>query len=198
MSWASCPESAGPSCRSESLLAALLLSGTFQARAATEIRFTAEAPEFEAAAEEYRRIWKEEGARIAEVLHRLTGLRLEPGPIQTIVFEGVSNSGYRNIPMRMRASYPADTKRATLVHELSHRLISDLVSKDFEEHPIIFLFVYDAWVELWGQEFADAQVVVESRREGLYDYAGAWKDALALGKTGRAEAWAKFRATYQG
>ena len=180
------------------LLAGLLLSGTFQASAATEIRFSAEAPEFEAAAEEYRLIWKEEGARIANTLHQLTGFQLEQGPIQTVVFEGVSNSGYRDIPMRMRASYPADTKRATLVHELSHRLITDLVPKDFEEHPVIFLFVYDAWVELWGQDFADAQVAVESRRRGVYDYDGAWKDALALGKSGRAEAWAKFRATYQG
>ena len=175
-----------------------MLASAIQASAATEINFKAEAPKFEAAAEEYRMIWKQDGERIAATLHGLTGLHLEPGPIQTVVFEGVSNSGYRDIPMRMRASLPADTKRATLVHELGHRLISRLVPKDFEEHPVIFLFVYDAWVELWGQEFADAQVAVESRRRGRYDYAGAWKDALALGKTGRAEAWAKFRATYQG
>ena len=179
------------------LLAVLLLASAVEA-SATEINFKAEAPEFESAAEEYRLIWKQEGERIAATLHRLTGLHLEAGPIQTIVFEGVSNSGFRDIPMRMRASYPADTKRATLVHELSHRLISHLVPKDFEEHPVIFLFVYDAWVELWGQEFADQQVAVESGRQGIYDYAGAWKDALALGKSGRAEDWAKFRATYQG
>ena len=180
------------------LLAGLVLASAVPASAATEIHFTAEAPKFEAAAEEYRLIWKQEGERIASALHRLTGLHLEAGPIQAIVFEGVSNSGFRDIPMRMRASYPADTKRATLVHELSHRLISHLVPKDFEEHPVIFLFVYDAWVALWGQEFADAQVAVESERKGIYDYAGAWKNALALGKTGRAEAWARFRATYQG
>jgi hypothetical protein len=175
-----------------------LLAAAFQSSAATEINFEAEAPQFEAAAEEYRLIWQQDGERIAATLHRLTGLRLEPGPIQTMVFEGVSNSGYRDIPMRMRASLPANTKRATLVHELSHRLISHLVPKDLEEHPVIFLFVYDTWVQLWGQEFADAQVAVECRRRGPFDYAGAWNDALALGKAGRAEAWAKFRATYQG
>ena len=81
---------------------------------------------------------------------------MEPGPIKAIVFEGISNSGYKWKPMRMRASYPPDTKRATLVHELAHRLIADLSSWDLEEHPIIFLFVYDVWVKLWGQEFADA------------------------------------------
>ena len=46
-------------------------------------------------------------------------------PIRAIVYEGISNSGYKRIPMRMRASYPPDTKRATLVHELAHRLISN-------------------------------------------------------------------------
>ena len=89
---------------------------------------------------------------------------METGPIKAIVFEGISNSGYKWKPMRMRASYPPDTKRATLVHELAHRLIADLSSWNLEEHPIIFLFVYDVWVKLWGQEFADEQVAVESER----------------------------------
>jgi hypothetical protein len=94
----------------------------------------------------------------------------------------------------MRASYPSDTKRATLVHELAHRLISGLVSKNFDDHPVIFLFVYDVWVELWGREFADEQILVESRRTGRYDYAGAWREALALGAEGRAERWSQFLA----
>jgi hypothetical protein len=50
------------------------------------------------------------------------------------------------------------------------------------------------WVRLWGQAFADAQVQVESRRTGRYDYAGAWRTALALGPDGRAERWARFLA----
>ena len=119
---------------------------------------------------------------------------MEPGPIRAIVYEGISNSGYRDRPMRMRASYPPDTKRATLVHELAHRLISDLVPQHVEEHPIIFLFVYDVWVKLWGQEFADEQVAVESERRGRYDYESAWRDALALGPDGRAKRWSQFLA----
>ena len=119
---------------------------------------------------------------------------MEAGPIRTIVYGGISNSGYKRQPMRMRASYPPDTKRATLVHELAHRLISDLVSRDFEEHPIIFLFVYDVWVKLWGREFADEQVAVESKRRGNYDYESAWRDALALGREGRTERWKQFLA----
>ena len=87
--------------------------------------------------------------------------------------------------MQLRASYPAATKRATLVHELGHRLASD-VRVPFDHHEAIFLFVYDVWVDLWGQAFADEQVVVESARKGLVDYEGIWKKALAQSAAERA------------
>lgn len=156
------------------------------------IEFEPESRKFAAAAQEYRDIWREEGERISEALEQGTGLTMEAGPIRAIVYEGISNSGYKRIPMRMRASYPPDTKRATLVHELSHRLISGYVSKDGEDHPIIFLFLYDVWVKLWGKEFADAQVAVEGKRTGVYDYAGAWQEALALSPEERARRWQDF------
>jgi len=172
-----------------------LCSAVFaNAHAATHphIDFQPESGRFKAATEEYREIWSTEGARISAALEAATGLEMESGPIKAIVFEGISNSGYKWKPMRMRSSYPPDTKRATLVHELAHRLIADLSSRDLEEHPIIFLFVYDVWVQLWGQEFADEQVAVESERRGHYDYESAWRDALALGPEGRAKRWSQF------
>lgn len=158
------------------------------------ILFEAQSAEFDDAADEYRAIWEEDGNRIVAALQRATGLQVESGPILAIVYEGVSRSGYRDIPMNMRASYPLDTKRGTLVHELSHRLISDLVPKRFEDHPIIFLFLYDVWVELWGKSFADAQIAVESARRGIYDYEAAWKTALAYGREGRRARWNEFIA----
>ena len=129
-------------------------------------------------------------------MERATGLRFEPGPIPVVVYEGPSSSGFRDLPMQLRASYPRATKQATLVHELAHRLISELVPKSFETHPIIFLFVYDVWVELWGQPFADEQVVVESGRRGLYDYETAWKDALELTPEERAARFEQFLAEH--
>ena len=161
----------------------------------TTISFIPWEPEFSAAVDEYRAIWADEGGRIVEALRRATGLTLEAGPIQAIVYEGTSYSGYRESPMRLRASYTSATKRATLVHELSHRLISDLVPYDFEDHPVIFLFVYDVWVALWGKEFADEQVQIESARRGPYE--AAWKDALTLGADERAKRWATFLADRQ-
>src|SRR5688572_17180784 len=159
------------------LACSVMLAASSEAGAYPQIDFQAESSRFAAATAEYREIWQTEGERISAALETVTGLEMEAGPIRAIVYEGISNSGYRHIPMRMRASYPPDTKRATLVHELAHRLISGYVSKEGEDHPIIFLFVYDVWVKLWGQEFADAQVAVESKRTGVYDYAGAWRDA---------------------
>ena len=108
-----------------------------------------------------------------------------------------SYSGYGERPMQLRASYPAATKRATLVHELGHRLMGDLVPPSIEHHSIIFLFVYDVWVELWGQQFADEQVAVERQRTGT-DYDGLWRAALAWSREERAarfeEQIAKFKA----
>ena len=167
-------------------LATLLLSLVTPAAPATgypRIDFQPESSRYAASAEAYREIWRAEGERISAALEAATGLDMELGPIRAIVFNGV-----------MRASYPPDTKRATLVHELAHRLISPITPRRFDDHPVIFLFVYDVWVRLWGQAFADAQVAVESRRTGRYDYAGAWRTALALGPEGRAERWQRFLA----
>ena len=154
--------------------------------------FQAESESFADAAAEYRSIWQAEGERIVEVVERLTGLDFEAGPVHVIVYEGTSFSGYRDRPMRMRASYSRSTKQATLVHELAHRLISELVPGTFEDHPIIFLFVYDDWVELWGRDFADREVEVESARRGPSNYRATWQSTLALSAAERAQKFQQF------
>ena len=153
---------------------------------------TAEAPSYEDAVREYRKIWDSEGRRIVEAMERATGLKVEAGPIKVVVFEGPSSSGFRDIPMKMRASYAEPVKRATLVHELAHRLISERIPRSFDSHPVIFLFVYDVWVALWGKTFADEQVVIESGRRGIYDYETAWKNTLKLTPQERAEQFKRF------
>jgi len=164
---------------------------------AAEIVFKAESDEFDNAVAEYQEIWTEDGSRIVKTLERLTSLSFEPEPIRVIVHEGASFSGYLEIPMRLRASYPSNTKRGTLVHELSHRLVADVVEKDVETHSVIFLFLYDAWVELWGREFADSQVAVESQRRGIFDYEAAWNSVLSLTAEERSNRWQDFRREYQ-
>ena len=62
---------------------------------------------------------------------------------------------------------------------------------DLDEHRVLFLFLYDLWERLWGRDFADQQVTVESARTGLYDYASAWRWALSLGQEQRASRFAE-------
>jgi hypothetical protein len=94
--------------------------------------------------------------------------------------------------MRLRASYSSDTKRATLVHELGHRLVGDLVPGTFDDHPAVFLFIYDVWVELWGQTFADEQVAIERKRVGPADYDRIWRATLDLTAAERASRFREF------
>ena len=143
------------------------------------------------AAAEYDALWKAESARIVEVMERVTGLPFEERAIKAVVYEGVSFSGSGNTPMRLRASYPAEVKKGTLIHELAHRMLGRVKpTDDIDEHRKIFLVLYDIWVALYGKEFADRNVAVESSRKGLYDYESAWKWTLAMSAEDRA---AKFK-----
>ncbi len=86
------------------------------------------------------------------------GLKFEDREVEAIVLEVSSSSGYKEEPIRLRASYPIDTKKATLIHELGHRLQSDLFHQDEDDHKYLFLWVCEVWVKLFGREFTDAQV----------------------------------------
>lgn len=151
------------------------------------LEFVPESETFAAAVGEYERIWAADAARIIRTMQDVSGLTFTDTAITAIVFEGVSSSGFRDTPMRLRASYPLDTKKATLIHELGHRLQSPLFRRQDEEHGPLFLWLYDVWVALYGTEFADAQVIVEKRRRGPYPR--AWDEALALSPENRAERW---------
>jgi hypothetical protein len=63
------------------------------------------------------------------------------------------------------------------------------VTFDPRADELIFLFVYDVWVELWGQRLADEQVRIESLRKGIVDYESIWKEILALPAAERARRW---------
>jgi hypothetical protein len=151
------------------------------------LEFVPESETFASAVGEYERIWAADAARIVRTMQEVSGLTFTDTAVTAIVFEGMSSSGFRDAPMRLRASYSIDTKRATLIHELGHRLQSPLFRREDEEHGPLFLWLYDAWVRLYGQDFADAQVAIERRRRGPYPR--AWDEALALSPKQRAERW---------
>jgi len=162
------------------------------AEGSVSMTFTPQDQTFAEAAEAYRRLWVDEGSRIIDAMERGTGLTYLEKHVDAVIFEGTSSSGSGSRPMYLRASYPADVKKATLVHEHGHRLIAQLTSRppDLDEHRVLDLFLYDVWTSLWGKDFADQQVAIESERRGLYDYETAWKWALSLGKDERASRFA--------
>ena len=160
------------------------------------VSFVAQSDSFAAAAREYEAIWADEGTRIITAMESVSGLRFvnpfyADTSITAIVLEGVSYSGYRERPMQLRASYPPATKRATLIHELGHRLQSNLFRQGEQEHGPLFLWIYDVWVRLYGQPFADEQVEVEKRRRGPYP--AAWDSAMSLTAQQRAARWRALR-----
>jgi hypothetical protein len=159
---------------------------------ALRLNFTPESEKFNEATKQYQSIWDTEGKRIRETMEQVSGLKFQETDIQVIVYEGVSNSGFRDRPMKMRASYPEDVKKATLVHELGHRLNSQLTNrpKEIDEHRLLFLYLYEVWTKLYGERFADEMVEVEKKRKGLYDYESAWAWALSMNEGERA---AKFK-----
>ena len=150
--------------------------------------FTPESESFADATKLYQDLWQAEGRKMIEAMESVSGLRFTDKEISVIVFEGASSSGFREKPMKLRASYPAEVKKATVIHELGHRLIAQLHHRprDLDEHRILFLYLYDVWTKLYGKTFADSMVEVEKKRKGIYDYESAWNWALKLSEQERA------------
>jgi len=162
--------------------------------------FKPEGPQFVEATEQYRAIWAAHGDRMVDALETVSGLKFPDDDVQVVVFEGVSRAGMRGGPMMMRASYSEPVKRGSLMHELGHRLIGKNQqagrlrtppAEEMDDHRILYLFLYDAYVKLYGKEFADNHVAFDRKLKGLYDYDAAWNWALALTADERA---AKFRS----
>ena len=151
-----------------------------------KLQFVPSNDSFTKDANEYREIWESDGEKIVSAIKKATGLDFLDTAIIVTVYDSMSLSGNRRTGMKMRGRYPYETKKGTLIHELSHRLLLNLsVSRDFEDHPVIFLFLYDVWCDLYGKQFADNQVQIESKRQGYYDYKTAWTNALNISKENR-------------
>ena len=153
--------------------------------------FVPDSDQFADAAREYREIWDREGAKIIAAVEQATGLKFEDREVRALVLEVASDSGYKDeSPMHLRASYPPETKKATLIHELGHRLEVDYSHRGEDDHKVLFLWLYDLWVKLYGQQFADAQVAVEKQRGRMYP--GDWEEALAMSREQRLAKWNAF------
>lgn len=154
-------------------LAALLCA------AAPPVTFVPVQPGFAPANAEYRRIWREDGARMVAALERVAGLPFPPGEIDAIVSEGRPMASYDGRTIRLRASYSPLYKKATLVHEIGHRLAFTFPNRGgLDDHRLLYLFLYDVWTDLYGQAFADRMVSIERRIGPAYEEAWAWAMAM--------------------
>jgi hypothetical protein len=148
--------------------------------AAPPLSFVPVQPRFAGASDDYARIWKIDGSRIAAALEAVSGLRFPEARIDAIVSDARPMTSYDGRQIRLRASYSPDYKKATLVHELGHRLVLVLPRRGgLDDHRLLYLFLYDVWTDLYGRDFADRMVAIERRIPGGFDYDAAWTWALS-------------------
>lgn len=153
---------------------AVLLGG-----AAPPVSFISVSPEYAGATDEYRRLWQAEGPRIVAAMEAATGLVFPDERMDAIVSEGRPMASFDGRTIRLRASYSPAYKKATLAHELGHRLAFTLPrTAGLDDHQRLYLFLYDVWADLYGREFADRMVGIERRIGPAYETAWAW--ALAM------------------
>lgn len=165
--------------------------------AAPPIEFTPLRPDFAASADLYRQRWQEEGGRIAAALEQAAGVSFPGTPIEVLVRDGAPMTSLDGRTIRLRAGYPINVWRATMTHELGHRLAVVLGRRaGIDDHRALYLFYYDAMVDLYGRDFADHVVSVERRIVDAYDYDAAWTWALSMTRAERQAVLATLRPAH--
>jgi hypothetical protein len=165
-------------------------AGFLLAAAAPPVSFTPVAPQYAEAAGEYRALWQAEGDRIVAAMEATTGLAFPMSPVDAIVSEGRPMASFDGRTIRLRASYSPAYKKATLAHEIGHRLTFAMPrDSGLDDHRLLYLFLYDVWTDLYGREFADRMASIEGRIGPAYESAWSW--ALAMT---REERQARLRA----
>jgi hypothetical protein len=173
-------------------LAGLTLASV-PASAHVEVEFIPYSAAHGYAANTYQTIWRDFGDRIIESLERRTCLPFTEPRVAAIIADGVSHSGGPEHPMQLRASYRYEMKKSTLVHELGHRHLWQLVERleDLDGHHTLFLILDLVWADVWGNDFAADRVLDESGWQARYDYASAWAWARTLQPEQRARLWSE-------
>lgn len=175
------------------LAGALLIAGAVPAQ---EVSFVPATAAHGYAVRAYQAIWDEHGDEIIAALEARTCLPFPEQRVSAIVADATSNSGGPEHPMRLRASYAAEVKQSTLVHELGHRHLWQLEERldDIDGHQTLFLVLDLVWQDVWGEEFAASQVLNESGWGSSYDYAAAWSWARSLDSAQRSRLWRELLA----
>ncbi len=161
--------------------AAILVVATPAVAASPPLTFQPVAPRFTEAADQYRALWDQEGDRIVEALERAAGFSFPSTPIEVLVTDSATMTSLDGRTIRMRPGYGRNFAKATLAHEMGHRLALALPrTAEIDDHRVLYLFLYDAWTDLYGRDFADRMVEIERGFHTHYDYDAAWTWALSM------------------
>jgi len=152
-------------------------------------------PEFEKAAEEYGKIWENEGDKIIEVIEKISGLKFKEKIVNAIVY-GKTSWAY---PLTLQADLSIQHKGATLIHELCHRLMrgNNLEPKIYtakNTHKQIYLIYFDILCDLYGEKFAEEEVKFELtfwKIKKINPHRIAWDWALSMTREERRKIWKK-------
>lgn len=161
------------------------------------LRFFAADPEHSALADSARRMWASDGARIIDAMEAVSGLRFQDKEITVIMRAAPASSGAAgnpSSPLRVDLRYPIPM---SLTHELGHRLNQQLATRPadlrtghggLDSHKLLYLYLYDVWVGLYGAETADRWRETERgwATLGFEFIRSAWDWATSLGEEGRA------------
>ena len=173
---------------------ALLAGASLPAEAAPQIAFAPTRADFAGAASDYALIWRSDGPQIIGALEAATGLEFPADRIEARISDARPMMSFDGRLMRLRADYSPDYKKATLVHELGHKLAFLLKrNSGLDDHRLLYLFLYDVWTDLYGKAFADRMVAIERRISGSYDYGSAWDWALSQSREQRQARLARLR-----
>lgn len=131
-----------------------------------------------------------------QMLEQVSGFRFQEKVIRVILHAAPSVSGapIPTSPMKLNVRYPIPM---SLLHELGHRLNARIPSMPktwptgngaLDAHRLLYLYLYDVWVRLYGRETADNWVQIENdwAALGFGFIKAAWEWALSLGEQGRA------------
>jgi hypothetical protein len=145
------------------------------------------------AAEEYGEIWRAIGSGSTERLESATKLEFREAYINAVVHEGMSFSN----PLLLRADLKTTLKAPAIVHELGHRLLigNDVIlprgniNFTLYSHRLLYLFLYDIYVALFGAQ--QTKTIVEYESDLRVGYRDAWAWTLHMSAYERKE---RFRA----
>jgi len=143
---------------------------------------------------DFEDVWQADGEKIIETLEKSAELKFKETFINAIVYHRKSFC----YPLSLRSGMPKDRVKSVLVHELGHRLIYGTTGKredDLTSHKNLFLFLYDAFVELYGEEFAKDTVAWDSNLAPFYKE--AWEWALNFSPADRQKEFGKLLSSAQ-